>query len=609
MPACPVPPRRALPLVPFLVAAAVAATAPSPAAGQPFTRVNDAAIAAHVAAQSSASWADADGDGDLDLFVTTWSAATPNVLFRNDGPAGFVRDSTAGLEATTAESFGSAWADIDGDGRIEPFVSQLFAGGGVLSRRGAAGFTTLAGAVTGAAIKGNGTWGDLDADGNVDLVLACLFGTGGITTANRLFLGDGAGGFAERDTGALAGVFDSHHTVTWADYDDDGDSDLFFAAGGVGSSKRDRLYRNLLRETGQATLAPITTGALATDFHDSQVITWADYDNDGDLDAYVLNYTTFPNMLYRNDGGGAFTRVLGVGPIVTDAGQAHGGAWGDFDNDGDLDVHVARDGNQADRLYRNAGDGTFTSLAGSEIVTLARSNWNSVAGDYDRDGDLDLFVPVRDANGPGLLYRNDLASGAHWLEVKAVGTASNRAALGARLSARVTIGGVARRLEREVSASTGYGGHSMLEVHFGLGDAVVVDTLVASWPSGRRDTLLALPVDTLLTVREGDGVVGVGGAPGATRRGALALGPTRPNPAGRGFVAWDVDARRAGPATLDLHDARGRRLARLWSGTLVEGRQRIRVSLPDDLAIGVHFARLSSRGDACTRRVIVTPTP
>src|SRR5687767_5462829 len=202
----------------LLLALAVLALAlQQPARAQTFTRVNDPAIAALVAASSSASWVDADGDGDLDLFVTTWSAGTPNVLFRNDGTGTFVRDAASGLEAVTAESFGSSWADVDNDGDAEPFVSQLFSGGGVLFANPGGPFVAAAGPLTDPALKGNASWGEFDGDGDVDLVVACLSGTGGITTANRLFLGDGAGGFAERDTGALAGVIDTHHTVTWAD--------------------------------------------------------------------------------------------------------------------------------------------------------------------------------------------------------------------------------------------------------------------------------------------------------------------------------------------------------------------------------------------------------
>ncbi len=570
---------------------AFACLRPTPALAQPFTRVADPAIDAFVQSCSAASWIDADGDGDLDLFVTTWSGSTPNVLFRNDGVAGFVRDAAFGREVVTAESFGSGWADVDGDGRPEPFVSQLFTGGGTLFEATGGTFVPRPDvAVTGTGVKGQGAWGDFDADGDPDLVIACLLGTGGITTANRLFVNDGGFAFTERDTSTLASVLDTHHTASWCDFDDDGDVDLAFACGGVGSSKRDRLWRNLRVETGNTFFTPFTGDPLVTDLHDSQLITWADVDNDGDRDAYVLNYTTYPNMLYRNDGG-TFTKRTGIGAIGTDTGLAHGAAWGDYDNDGDLDVYVARDGGQTNRFYQNAGDGTFTSVTTGEFVTLGRSNWSAVAGDYDRDGDLDLFAPVRDANGPGLLYRNDLAPGAHWVEIHAVGAGGRFPVLGTKLRVHATIGGLPRWQVREVSASTGYGGHDMLDAHFGLGDAATIDTLIAEWPGGGRDTSANLPVDRVLTLQQSVGVVGVTPTPGpGARLATLALGAPLPNPA-RGEVRFALELAQAGDVRLELHDVRGRHLATLYAARLEAGRHGLSTRLPAGLAPGAYFVR------------------
>ncbi len=569
----------------------------SPAASQTFSRVVDPAIDAFIQSCSSASWIDADDDGDLDLFVTTWSAATPNVLFRNDGGGGFIRDASFGLETVTAETFGSGWADVDGDGRPEPFVSQLFAGGGVLLQSTGATFVPRPDAVvTGATVKGQGAWGDFDADGDPDLVLACLLGTGGITTANRLFVNDGGFVFTERDTATLATVMDTHHTATWCDFDDDGDVDLAFATGGVGSSKRDRVWRNMRVESGTAFFTPLVGDPLVTDLHDSQLITWADVDNDGDRDAYVLNYTTYPNMLYRNDGGG-FTKRTGIGPIVTDAGFAHGAAWGDYDNDGDLDVYVARDGGQANRFYRNAGDGTFTSVTTGEFVTLGRSNWSAVTGDYDRDGDLDLFAPVRDANGPGLLYRNDLATGAHWAEIHAVSATGRFPVLGAKLRVRATIGGTPRWQVREVSASTGYGGHDMLDAHFGLGDAAWIDTLIAQWPGGERDTVVNLPVDRVLTLTQSLGVVDVAAPAGTPQATGLTLDALSPNPT-RGAVRLSLALANPGPVRIDLHDVRGRHVQTLFAGRLKAGRHALPGTIPAGLPAGAYFVRAMAPGHA-----------
>jgi hypothetical protein len=488
---------------PVALAALTLALFASPIRAQTFTRVLDPAIVAAPDSCSAASWVDVDGDGDLDLFVGTWSASSPNLLFLNNGLGVFTRAAIPALDASPTECFGSSWADADQDGLPDLFVSQLFNGGGALFRaQPGPSFTPVAGPPSGSAIKGNASWADMDLDGDVDLVLACLNGTGGVVTPNRLFENRGGLTFAERDSGVLVTTLDTHHTAAWADDDGDGDPDLFFATGGVGSTKRDRLYQNMRVESGVAWFRPITTGVLATDLRDSQQWSWADYDNDGDLDAYVLNYTTLPNMLYRNDGGGAFTRITTAGPIVTDAGAAHGCAWGDFDNDGDLDVYVARDATQQNRYYRNNGNGTFTSVTAGDFVTRLSSNWNAVAGDMDRDGDLDLFVPIRSPASAGLLYRNDLAAGSHWLELRLAGVVSNRSALGARVRVKARIGGVDRWQLREVATGTSYGGQSMLDPHFGLGDAAIADSVEIRWPSGIRQVLTGVPANQVRDVLE-----------------------------------------------------------------------------------------------------------
>jgi len=489
--------RAALPLLLLSLAGCCA----GPAGAQTFTRIVDPAINAVADQASASSWVDVDADGDLDLFVSTWSSASPNLLFLNNGAGAFTRAVIPALDANVTEAFGSSWADADNDGLPDLYVSQLFAGGGILFRnQPGPALAPVAAAVTGPTVKGNASWADVDLDGDADLVLACLNGTGGITTPNRLFLNQGGLVFAERDSGVLVTTVDTHHTASWADFDGDGDPDLFFATGGVGISKRDRLYRNMRMESGVAWFQPITSGSLATDLHDSQQLSWADYDNDGDLDCYVLNYATFANMLYRNDGG-SFTRITTAGPIVTDVGASHGCAWGDFDNDGDLDVYVARDNNQINRYYRNNGDGTFASVTTGDFVTRVQSDWSCAAGDMDRDGDLDLFVPVRNT-AVGNLYRNDLAPGSHWLELRCTGVISNRAALGARVRLKARIGGVDRWQLREIATGTTYGGHSMLDVHFGLGDATVADSIEIRWPSGIRQVMTSVPADQVVGVIE-----------------------------------------------------------------------------------------------------------
>ncbi len=577
--------------------AALAACAASSAGAQPFALANPPAIAAHVAFSLGATWVDADQDGDLDLYVVTgFSANNANVYYRNDGGT-FVNVAGIPIALDFAETACSTWADYDNDGDVDAFVSNLVDDGGMLfDGTGGGDLVANTGAgLGGVAQMGTGcAWGDYDNDGRLDLVIAALAPT--IATRNRLFHNEGGGVFAEVVNGPLGSTVDSHHHPTWSDYDGDGDLDLFFATGPVGSLDTDRMYRNQLKETGTATFAPIAGTVFATDARDSQALTWADYDNDGDLDLYAINYTSVPNQLYRNDAG-TFVKITS-GSIVTDAGAAHGVAWGDFDLDGDLDVYVARDNHQHNRYYQNNGDGTFTSVTTGAFVTDGISNYGATAGDYDGDGDLDLFAPTARSEAASRLFRNDLANGNHWLVVRAMGTSSNRSGVGAKVRVRATIGGVPRWQLREILASGGYGGHGALEAHFGIGDAATADSVRIEWPSGVVDVLAAVAADQRVTVPEASTV----GVPAIESAGALRLA-CAPTPT-RGGAMLRFRLPQAAHATVTLHDLAGRRLATLRSGPFAAGEHSVAIDAALLPRSGVYWARLAAGPHTRFARVI-----
>jgi hypothetical protein len=538
-------------------------------------------LAAHVAFALGASWVDEDGDGDLDLYVVTgFSANNENVLYRNEAGT-LVRVLGVPLVQDAADSPCSAWGDYDNDGTIDAFVSNLVANGGMLFHAGTLDMTA---GVTSTVLKGTGcAWGDYDNDGRLDLVVSALFGQGNIVTGNRLFHNDGDGTFTEVTEGPMVTTQDTHHHPTWADYDGDGDVDLFFATGPVGSTDTDRMYRNLLEETGSATFTPITTVPIATDARDSQQLSWVDYDDDGDLDLYAVNYTSLGNQLYRNDGGGAFTKIT-TGTIVTDTGANHGVVWGDFDLDGDQDAYVARDTGQSNRYYRNEGNGTFTRITSGPHVNELRSNYGAAAADYDGDGDLDLFVPTARSEGPSLLFRNDLANGNHWAAFRLRGTLANRSGLGAKVRVRAVIGGAPKWQMRELRTATCYGGHDALVAHFGLGGAATVDSVRVEWPGGTVDTWTSLSADMERELVEGATVVGVNPA-----RSRLGLSAT-PNPS-NGSVRLSYSLPR--PGSLAVLDARGRVV---HARRLVQGSTS--VTIPSNVlqAAGVYMAVVRADG-------------
>jgi hypothetical protein len=476
-------------------------------------------------------------------------------------------------------------------------VSNLATGDGRLYRASAPG--TLApdlAAGLPASLKGVGcAWGDYDNDGFVDLVIAALYGQGGITTGNRLFHNDGDGTFTEITTGPMVTTNDTHHHPTWADYDGDGDLDLFFATGSIsGGTNLDHMYRNLKVESGVATFEAITTGIIATEARSSQCLQWIDYDNDGDLDLFAVNYNSVPCQLYRNDGA-TFTKIT-TGALVNDLGNAHGGTWGDFDLDGDLDVFVALDLGQSNRYYRNDGGDVFTRISTGAFVTEAKSNYAAVSGDYDGDGDLDLFVPTARSEGPSVLYRNDTAGGSHWLGIRLIGGPSNRSAIGARVRVRATIGGVPIVQLRVIQAGTGYGGHDALAAHFGLGDATSIDSLVITWPSGLVESLPAA-VDQWHTIVEGTTLVGIGDAD--VPRVSLSV-----SGGGDGSVRAIVTVPYTMDGAIDIIDTMGRRALAPIQRAFSAGRSEMAIDDARSLKAGVYWVRLRGGGVSVAVRVV-----
>jgi hypothetical protein len=197
-----------------------------------------------------------------------------------------------------------------------------------------------------------------------------------------------------------------------------------------------------------------------------------------------------------------------VGSIASDLTPwAFDCAWGDYDNDGFLDLFLAQGANPGDGfkniLYHNNGNGSFTrvltgSLVNDPSVTPPGCAW----GDYDNDGFLDLFVPNGSDGAPAtnLLYRNNGNSNA-WIKIRLTGTASNRSAIGAKVRLQATISGKTMWQLREINSGTGFSG-GPLEAHFGLGDATNIDTVRIEWPSGTVQEFQNVAVKQILPITE-----------------------------------------------------------------------------------------------------------
>jgi hypothetical protein len=200
--------------------------------------------------------------------------------------------------------------------------------------------------------------------------------------------------------------------------------------------------------------------------------------------------------------------VEDVGPIAAGT-TPMACAWADYDNDGYLDLFVSNNGGHpgkprgsGNRLYHNNGDGTFSAVSTGSIVNDPAWSWGAAWGDYDNDGFMDLFV----ANGgtqqqENFIYHND-GNGNSWLKVRLVGTSSNRSAIGAKVRVRATIHGQSLWQMREVAVGDSFMSQQDMRPNFGLGDAAVADRIRIEWPSGIVQELHGVEANQILTVTE-----------------------------------------------------------------------------------------------------------
>jgi hypothetical protein len=403
------------------------------------------------------SWGDYDGDGDLDLYVANDGSA--NRLMWNQGGGAFGEDS-AGMLADTGWGLGVSWGDFDNDGDLDLYLAKYLGRNRLFRNLGSGVFEDITAPPLDDPGDSRGApWADFDNDGDLDLYVV------NEGSPNRLIRNEGGGIFVLDDASPALADAGSGVAAAWADYDGDGDQDLYLA----NYNSANRLFEN----QGDGTFVDATDGTPLGDAGSAGGVAWGDYDNDGDLDLYLSNKNS-ANRLFRNDGDGAFTDV--TSQPLDDARWGSGAAWADVDLDGDLDLYLAVYGD-SNRLFCNYSTGLFADATSPQLSESGHST--GVAwGDYDDDGDPDLYVC--NANDPNKLLRNDYAGGNNWLSVRLQGVASNRTGIGARV--RIVAGGVSQM--REISGGSGYASQDAPVAAFGLGSAGQVDTLLVRWSGG-----------------------------------------------------------------------------------------------------------------------------
>ena len=488
---------------------------PADASPRMFVAVDMPPLTSDRASTGGISFVDYDSDGDPDIYVTNgYDVSSPEPgpqanLFYENSQGRFESRPIEGLADVEGFSSGSAWADFDNDGDLDTFVANQRDQANMLllhevAEDGSVRFVTHATAQL-AEDKG---WSysiaaaDADNDGFVDYYVS----NGGLSHSGTNFLYRNVEGAAlERvlDTDAV----ESNHAsggASWSDYDGDGDQDLVVANRPTAEMQGFKL--SLFRNDGMMRFTRMDERALPVDATFPMSVAWGDVDNDGDQDLYAGNLYGMANNLYENMGDGTF-RSMDGGRATTDAGSSYAVTFGDLDNDADLDLVVANWGG-ASEIYLNDGAGHFEQIHSRQFKRSIHYASSLALGDYDSDGDLDIFIgnwPNQPGEGfeENILMENRFADG-NWIRVALEGNVSNRSAIGALIEVETTTNGETLQQIREVSTHSGWRSQGELTQHIGIGSAVDVSKVVVNWPSGRSQTILGPPVNRVLRVREGD---------------------------------------------------------------------------------------------------------
>ncbi len=538
------------------------------------------------------SWIDINNDGKLDLFVNR------KAVYENLGGGNFMKlQSALGMQSP---NLGESWSDYNNDGNIDCFVIASGAANSFLYKNFGNGvFNKVTSGQIGDSTYNTGwgcAWADYDNDGYTDLFITAANNFGIVHHSNRLYHNNGDETFSRVEVHGLTDTLAPYTIATWSDYDQDGDMDLFIGTGPGGALAPDYLYKNMLVETGTANLVRLEIPPLSTDLHDGQVWNWIDYDNDGDLDAFVTNYSNVPNMLYRNNNG-TYERMTApmVGSIVSDPGPYLTNLWGDFDNDGDLDCFVTREVGSHSSYYNNNGDGTFTRIDSLAIVPQGNGNFGATAGDYDNNGTLDLYV-AGVALGKGL-FRNDLSNGNKWVNIKCIGGGpnaglSNKSAIGSKVKAKATINGIPTWQYREIESQNSFNSMNMLNVHFGFGNATVIDSLIIIWPRGLREVFTNVAVNNFYKATENQGIVSAISHEENIRPDGYKLDQNFPNPFNPN-TKINYQVPHSDFITLKIYDILGKEVATLVNGNQPAGYYEVTFDA-EGLSSGTYFYNLSA---------------
>jgi hypothetical protein len=498
---------------------------------------------------------DYDNDGWPDIFLVNGSrlpsgsnsttAAPTNHLFHNNRDGTFTDVTEKAGLAASGWNQGVCVGDYDNDGYDDLYVTG-YRGSRLYHNQGNGTFKDVTQA---AGVGGSPSdWGtgcafvDYDRDGKLDLMVAtyvqfnqaatplpgdamfCTWkhlpvfcGPRGLPSShNVLYHNTGGGHFADVSGSSGIEKTTGHYcfSVSTLDYDDDGWPDIYLACDSTPSI----LYRN--NHDGTFTDVAADAGAAYNEEGREQAgmgSTIGDYDGDGRLDIFKTNFSDDTATLYRNNGDGSFSdRTFQAGLARNSQDLGWGTMFMDMDNDGWPDLIIANGhvypsvdtgkyGSTYEEprlVYHNDAHGKFEDLSSTSGpgITLPRSSRGLAVGDLWNDGRLEAVV--NNMNEQPMVLVNLAPNHNHWLEIKLVGVRANHDAIGTR----VTVSACSREHVDEVRSGSSYDSSNQIRLHFGLGNCALVDRIHVRWSNGNVENFAPIrPLDSLLTLREGDG--------------------------------------------------------------------------------------------------------
>lgn len=462
---------------------------------------------------------DFDNDGRLDLFVTSFDPNQPAGFFHNTGKGAFVDRSREAKLLGQLGGINCVQGDFNNDGFLDVFISRgawinAPVRQSLLRNTGHGVFAdvTEAAGLSAPANSNSAQWADYDNDGYLDLFVCCE------TQPNRLYHNERNGTFKEAAAGA--GLLNTKERfckgATWIDFDNDDYPDLFvnYLDGSAHLFHNDR-NGHFTDVTEKVGINGPLLGFSCWNF---------DYDNDGWPDIFATCYRRSTAEVVKGLSGEPvaaptsklFHNIRGqrFEDVTASAGLDHvfstmGSNFGDLDNDGLLDIYLATGEPDLgtlipNRLFKNVDGRRFSEITASSGTGHLQKGHSVAFGDWDRDGNVDLFVEMGGA-APGDKYHNLLFQNPghknQWLTVKLVGTRTNRSAIGARIKV-VTAGPKSQTIYRYVSSGSSFGGNPLQQT-IGLGQASRIDLLEIHWPTSHTtQSFRNVSVDQPLEITE-----------------------------------------------------------------------------------------------------------